>query len=192
MKIIQNSIIKQIIPLFLLISILFNSCGIYKRADVKDFPIKDSEKRKKNIDEGRGVTFGTVLGGKKSGKFDFASSNEMWRATIAVLDFAPLINADYGGGIVITDWYSNDGNEDQSIKISVQFLSNEIRADGLDVKVYKKNCNNNQNCKISKIESSINQEIKLAILKKASLIKKNINKKRVEETGGYKIPKKQQ
>ena len=62
----------------------------------------------------------------------------MWRATIAVLDFAPLINADYGGGIVITDWYSNDGNEDQSIKISVQFLSNEIRADGLDVKVYKK------------------------------------------------------
>ena len=192
MKIIQNSIIKQIIPLFLLISILFNSCGFYKRADVKDFPIKDSEKRKKNIDEGRGVTFGTVLGGKKSGKFDFASSNEMWRATIAVLDFAPLINADYGGGIVITDWYSNDGNEDQSIKISVQFLSNEIRADGLDVKVYKKNCNNNQNCKISKIESSINQEIKLAILKKASLIKKNINKKRVEETGGYKIPKKQQ
>ena len=65
MKIIQNSIIKQIIPLFLLISILFNSCGFYKRADVKDFPIKDSEKRKKNIDEGRGVTFGTVLGGKK-------------------------------------------------------------------------------------------------------------------------------
>ena len=116
----------------------------------------------------------------------------MWRATIDVLDFAPLINADYGGGIVITDWYSEEGSQNQAIKISVQFLSNEIRADGLSVKVYKKNCINDQNCKISKIESSINQEIKLAILKKAALIKKNINKKRVEETGGYKIPKKQQ
>ena len=127
MHIIKNIKIKQIIPLFLLISIFFvSSCGIYKRADVKDFPIKDSEKRKKNIDEGRGVTFGTVLGGKKGGKFEFASSNEMWRATIAVLDFAPLINADYGGGIVITDWYSKEGSEDQSNKISVQFLSTKL------------------------------------------------------------------
>lgn len=191
MTFIKNRTIKQIIPLFLLISIFFTSCGVFEKADVSEFPIKDSEKRKKNIDEGRGVTFG-ILGGKKSGNFEFASSNEMWRATIDVLDFAPLINADYGGGIVITDWYSEEGSQNQAIKISVQFLSNEIRADGLSVKVYKKNCINDQNCKISKIESSINQEIKLAILKKAALIKKNINKKRVEETGGYKIPKKQQ
>ena len=101
-----------------------------RQADVSEFPIKDSEKRKKNIDEGRGVTFG-ILGGKKSGNFEFASSNEMWRATIDVLDFAPLINADYGGGIVITDWYSEEGSQNQAIKISIRFLSNEIRADGL-------------------------------------------------------------
>jgi len=190
MTFIKNSTIKQIIPLFLLISIFFGSCGVFRKADVSEFPILESDKRKKNIDEGRGVTFG-LLGGKKSGNFEFASSNEMWWATIDVLDFAPLINADYGGGIVITDWYSEEGSQNEAIKISVQFLSNEIRADGLSVKVYKKNCINNQNCKISKIESSINQEIKLAILKKAALIKKNINKKRVEETGGYNMPKNQ-
>ena len=183
MKIIQNSIIKQIIPLFLLISILFNSCGFYKRADVKDFPIKDSEKRKKNIDEGRGVTFGTVLGGKKSGKFDFASSNEMWRAAIEVLDFAPLVNADYGGGIIITDWYSEEMSQNESIKISVQFLSNEIRPDGLTVKIYKKICDDNQNCSISKTNTNTNQEIKIAILRKAATLKKNGDNANAEKNG---------
>ncbi len=192
MKIINKNSIKHILPLFLIISIVISSCGplAYKRADVKDNPIKESEKRKKNIDEGRGATF--KFGGKKSGVFDFASSNAMWRATIDVLDFAPLVNADYGGGIIITDWYSKNTDENSSIKISVQFLSNEIRADGLKVLVYKKNCNNNQNCKITKINSKINQEIKLAIIKKAVLVKEDDNKKRVKKNGKYQIPKSQQ
>ena len=189
MNIIKNLSIKQIISLFLLSFIFFGSCGPlkYKRSDVKDNPINDSAKRKKNVDEGRGVNF--KFGDKKSGDFDFASSNEMWRAAIEVLDFAPLVNADYGGGIIITDWYTQDGDGSASVKISVQFLSNDIRADGISVKVYKKVCNKNLNCKTSKINSEINREIKLAILKKAALIKRNVNKKRVAEDGEYKIPK---
>ena len=120
--------------------------------------------------EGRKVTFG----GKKNkgGKFDFASSNEMWRAAIDVLDFVPLLNADYGGGIIITDWYSENQEKNESIKISVQFLSNEIRSDALKVKIYNKKCGDDQNCVTSKISSELNSEIKLAILKKAALIKK--------------------
>jgi len=189
MNIIKKLSIKQIISLFLLSFIFFGSCGPlkYKRSDVKDNPINDSAKRKKNVDEGRGVSF--KFGNKKSGDFDFASSNEMWRAAIEVLDFAPLVNADYGGGIIITDWYTQDGDGSESVKISVQFLSNDIRADGISVKVYKKSCNKNLNCKTSKINSEINREIKLAILKKATLIKKNVNKKRVAEEGEYKTPK---
>ena len=62
----------------------------------------------------------------------------MWRATIEILDFIPLTAADYSGGVIITDWYKDDLNSNESIKIMINFLSNEIRADGLNVKVYKK------------------------------------------------------
>jgi hypothetical protein len=165
----------------LLITSLFflSSCGAlsYKRADIKDYPINDADKRKKNMKDGRGITFGG--GGKKKsgGKFDFASSNEMWRAAIDVLDFVPLLNADYGGGIIITDWYSENQEVDESIKISVQFLSNEIRSDALKVKIYNKKCSKTQNCVTSKISSELNSEIKLAILKKASKIQKTSKEK---------------
>jgi hypothetical protein len=162
--------------IFLTLLVFITSCGplAFKRADVKDSPINDADKRKKNVEEGRGATF--KFGGNKSGNFDFASSNEMWRAAIEVLDFAPLVNADYGGGIIITDWYSEEMNQNESIKISVQFLSNDIRPDGIRVKIYKKVCDNKQNCKILKTNTSTNQEIKIAILKKAAAIKANVNK----------------
>ena len=165
---------------------LLNSCGIYKRSDVKDNPVNDADKRQKNIDEGRGFTLGG-LGKKKSGKFDFASSNEMWRATIETLDFVPLSSADYGGGIIISDWYSNEENSTESYKITVVFLSNEIRADGIDVKIHKKKCNNNNSCKVVEQTSSLNTEIKLAILKKAAKMKTEDRKKTVEEEGSYRV-----
>ena len=114
MKIIKSKLITNFLLFFASLLILLNSCGplAYKKADVKDYPINDKAKREKNMKEGRKITFG---GGKKrSGTFDFASSNELWRATISVLDFVPLVNADYGGGIIITDWYSENQNENES------------------------------------------------------------------------------
>jgi hypothetical protein len=165
---------------FLVITLfLLNSCGAlsYKKADVKDYPINDKDKREKNMKEGRKITFGTGKDKQRSGKFDFASSNEMWRATIEVLDFVPLLNADYGGGIIITDWYSENQKKNESIKISVQFLTNEIRSDALEIKIYNKKCSDIQNCVTSRINSELNSEIKLAILKKAALLKKESNTK---------------
>jgi hypothetical protein len=172
--------IKPIFRLFLFLStslFLLNSCGplAYKKADVKDYPINDKDKREKNMKEGRKITFRT--GKKNSGTFDFASSNELWRATINVLEFVPLVNADYGGGIIITDWYSENENNNESIKISVQFLASEIRSDALDVKIYNKKCINIENCIITKVSSELNSEIKLAILKKAAFLKKSEKKK---------------
>ena len=152
--------------IFLILSLSLSSCGIYKRSDIKDNPGNVEERVRKNIEEGRGVRFG--IGGAKGGTFDFASSNEMWRASIEILDFISLTNASYSGGIIITDWYSTNENLNQSIKISVQFLTEELRADGLLIKVYQKNCSINSNCTVKLIESDLNQEIKLAILKKAA------------------------
>ena len=120
--------------------------------------------------------------------FDFASSNEMWRATMDVLDFIPLNNVDYGGGVIITDWYSQNGNADESIKIMVRFLSNEIRADGLKITVYNKNCedNNLSKCKTTQDKSQIAPELKVAILKKAAQYKNfktEKDKKKYNKTG---------
>ena len=113
-----------------------------------------------------------IDGKKSSGNFQFASSNEMWRASLDLLEFTPLSNVDYSGGIIITDWFSE--NSDQNpIKITVRFLSTEIRADGLKVIIYKKICkkNNKDNCRIIQDTTTLGQEIKLAILKKAAIIK---------------------
>ena len=164
------------------ILLILQSCGAfkYKRSDVKDNPINDAQKRERNIKEGRGISIGSGKG--KSGSFDFASSNEMWRAAIEILDFVPLTTADYGGGIIITDWYSDNLNSEESIKIMINFLSNEIRADGLKVKIYKKICNDKQKCNTQLMSSELDNEIKLAVLKKAAQIKNEDGKRKGEES----------
>ena len=176
---------KKSIQIFLVIifTLFLTSCGIYRSAPVSEVPINEKEKRKKNIEEGRGIT---VFGGENNngnGNFVFASSNPMWRATLDILDFTPLSNVDYGGGIIITDWYSSESNLDESLKVSVQFLSNEIRADGIDIKIYKKKCNQSQACNVAPLNTNLNQEIKLAILKRAAKIQKGDRKKQLEESG---------
>ncbi len=186
----MKSILLRLITLFFL-TIILTSCGPFKyeRADVKDSPINDADMRKRNIEQGRGFTLPIGKGSGGGGNFSFANANELWRATLDVLDFTPLSNVDYGGGIIITDWYSNENDLNQSIKISIQFLSDEIRADGLLVKIYQKQCNSQTNCAVQTLESDLNQEIKLAILKKASQMKLDNRKKRRKEKGEVKIPK---
>jgi len=169
----------------LILSLLasLNSCGIYKRADVKDNPVNVNERVRKNIQEGRGVRFGK--GATRGGDFDFASSNPLWRASIEIFDFVPLTNASYSGGILITDWFSAENKNPEStrdLKITVKFLTNEIRADAVDVTVFEKICKN-ANCKTNKIQSKLEKEIKLAILKKATLMEKEGFEKYYETTG---------
>ncbi len=176
-----NQIFSKI-GLIFLIFLMISQCGIYKKTDARKVPTNAKERVKKNIAEGKKIKFGQ-LGKGGSGTFEFATSNEMWRATVDILDFMPLANVDYGGGVIITDWY-NEGNQNDSIKIMVQFLSNEIRADGLKVIVYDRKCNstNSLNCSTSVDDkNSIGQELKLAILKKAAEMKTQAIKKESDE-----------
>ena len=170
--------------LIILISILLitSQCGLYRKTDTREIPVNANERVQKNLEEGRRIKF-SDLTSRGSGKFEFATANEMWRATIEILDFIPLANADYGGGVIITDWYNDGGTSNESIKIMVQFLSNEIRADGLKVIVYNKICNDEAqtNCSTNVQKTGIEQELKLAILKKASEFKLISNKKEAEE-----------
>ena len=167
----KNYFLKLLIISFFIISTL-TSCGIYKKSDARKVSPNADERVKQNIKEGKGIKLGNLGGTGKGGDFQFASSNELWRATLEVLDFLPLSNVDYSGGIIITDWYSENLSNKESIKITVRFLSNEIRADGLQIIIHKKVCNDFQNCSINKYQSTIENEIKLAILKKAAVMEK--------------------
>ena len=123
------------------------------------------------MDEGRG--FRLFSDDKASNTFDFATSNELWRASLDTLDFMPLISADYGGGILITDWYNENNNYEDFIKISVRFLTNEIRSDALNVKVYTKKCENLNKCTVNEDNPEIRDKLISTILNKASKYKKD-------------------
>ena len=156
-----------------------NSCGIYKPVDARKVSPNADERVKKNLEEGRGITLGGLMG--KDGKntsYQFASSNPMWRATLEILDFLPLANVDYSGGIITTDWYNEGTASDESIKITVRFLTNEIRADGLKVIVHKKKCSLQQKCVVKKITSALESELQVAILKKAIIFERDFLSKK--------------
>jgi len=167
--------------LFFLVGIivvgLLGSCGIYEPSDARKVSPNSKERVKKNLEEGKGLSMKKLMGGSSGGTdYQFASSNPMWRATLEILDFLPLANVDYSGGIITTDWYNEGTASDESIKITVRFLTNEIRSDGLRVIVHKKRCNIQQKCTVKKISSTLEQELQVAILKKAVLFQKEYNK----------------
>ena len=175
---------KKITLIFALNFIILQSlvsCGIYKPVDAKKYPPQPELRVKNNIEEGRGFR---LMSGfekdRKGGKFEFANANPLWRASLDVIDFMPLLSVDYGGGIIITDWYGEE-NENEAIKITIQFLSNEVRSDALNIKVFKKKCANLINCKVIQSQSDINQELRVAILKRAAQYKTaDIEKNRKE------------
>ena len=151
-----------------------NSCAVWDPADARKVSPNADERVKKNLEEGKGFSIMGMGDSEGGGAFQFASSNPMWRATLEILDFLPLSNVDYSGGIIITEWFSENSDQN-SVKISIRFLSNEIRADGLKVIIYNKICKkeNRDDCKITQDTTTLGQEIKLAILKKAAIIKES-------------------
>ena len=156
--------------IILLIFAVITGCGIYKKVDARKVSPNVNDRVQKNIQEGR--SFKLFDSDKpRGGDFQFASSNELWRASLDVIDFMPLSSVNYSGGIIITDWYDENDSK-SSVKITVKFLSNEIRPDGLEVLVYKKNCKSFESCQTNKENSKINSELKFAILKKAAQIEK--------------------
>ena len=170
---------KSILLAFLIIPIFFVSCGGWNPTSVKDRPVDVAARVKQNIEEGKGFK---LMDKRDKGLGSFASSNPMWRATLDTLNFMVLSSADYGGGIIITDWYS-ESKSNEAIKVTIRFLSPEIRADGLEILIHQKKCdiNNLNDCSVNKLDTKLGDEIKLAILKRAVQIDKKITEKKVKE-----------
>ena len=160
----------------LMILSFLSSCGIWDPADARKIPANSKDRVKKNLEEGKGFSLKGMVSGQGGTGYSFASSNPMWRATLEILDFLPLANVDYSGGIITTDWYNEGTASDESIKITIRFLTNEIRSDGIRIIVHKKRCKAQQNCTIKKISSSIEDELRVAILKKAIIFEKQYSK----------------
>jgi len=162
---------QRIFGFLIVISLLLTSCGGIKYSPSRENPVKGADRARKNVEEGRGIAIGDAL--KRGGTtYEFSTSNPMWRASLEVLDFLPLTTVDYSGGMIITDWYAENSQND-SIKITVRFLSNEIAVENLKILVHKKTCSQQNVCKTSLLQNDkISQELLTTIIKKAALLEK--------------------
>ena len=57
----------------------------------------------------------------------------LWRASLDVLSFMPLVQTDSAGGVIVSDWYANPGNPGERMKVTVTILDKDLRADALRV-----------------------------------------------------------
>ena len=180
-----------ILPIFLI------SCtgpdGKFKLpgGDARKTPADPKKRVEQNIKEGRGFRLGGddgLFNKARGGAFEFASSNELWRASLDTIDFMPLASVNYSGGIIITDWYSNNQNPNESIKITIRFLTNEIRSDALDIKVFTKKCRENFNCQTYETNESLAPELTKQILKTAAIYQKEKIEKKKLKNKDYKYP----
>ena len=162
--------LKTIFILLLFSSLLYSCGGKLPGADARKYDSDPAKRVKKNLEEGRGFRLSDSMKGG-SGTFDFASSNELWRASLDIIDFMPLASVNYSGGIIITDWYSTNQDSNESIKISIRFLTNEVRSDALDIKVFNKKCITASKCVISEKAGDLIPELKTKILRTAAVYK---------------------
>ena len=184
-KIKLNSTTNRVLTAFLVLfaMLILSSCKIpdqVKPSTVKkNVPINAKERARQNINEGRGISLKGALGGRST-TYEFSTSNPLWRASLEIIDFMPLTTVDYSGGIIITDWYTDSSNSKDSIKITLRFLSNEVRSDSLKIIIHKKTCNSKgENCIVQKISSpKLEQTIRADIIKKAALLVENAKNKK--------------
>ena len=184
--------------IILILPFLFLSCkgpdGKFKLpgGDARKTPADPAKRIEKNLQEGKGFRLNeTIKRNRGSGVFEFASSNGLWKASLDVIDFMPLSSVNYSGGIIVTDWYSENNSPNESIKISIRFLTNELRSDALDVKIFNRKCTDSLvNCKFSESCGDLSNEIKREIFKKAAINKAQIDKKKKLQYKDYKVPKK--
>ncbi len=168
------------LAILLLFTTLTNCGGIPEFAKPskaqRDVPINAKERARKNVEEGRGMSLKGAFSKNRATNYEFSTSNPLWRASLELIDFIPLSTVDYSGGIIITDWYSDASNSNESIKITIRFLSNEIQSNSIKIIVHNKKCKNTESCKINEIDSKIKQELRRSILAKAAQLEIDLKK----------------
>ena len=169
----MQNLTKILTKFFGLLSIcltLYSCGGLPKGGDARTMEMEGQARARKNVEEGKGWSLKAGMGGGKT-TYEFSTSNPLWRATFDVIDFMPLVTVDYSGGMIITDWYTDANTTNDSLKFTIRFLSNEIRADSLKIIIHKKTCKAESNCIIKKITSTrLEETIRSDIIRKAALL----------------------
>ena len=177
-KLIKNSL--KFLMLFPVCLILLSCGGLPEPGDARTMETEGQARARKNVEEGKGFSLKKSLGGSKT-NYEFSTSNPLWRATFDVIDFMPLTTVDYSGGMIITDWYTDSNTTNDSLKFTIRFLSNEIRADSLRIIIHRKTCKVQSNCIVKKITSTkLEETIRADIIRKAAILEsegKNKKKK---------------
>jgi hypothetical protein len=102
----------------------------------------------------------------------------LWRATLDTLAFMPLASADPFGGVVITDWYINPEKTDERFKATVYILDTRLRADGLNVTIFKQTRDAAGNWVDAPVSGQTDIDIENAILTRARQLRlSNLNGK---------------
>jgi hypothetical protein len=157
---------------YLIILFLVNCAKVDPVTGEKVLIEPDTRKKSREFADKGGGLFGDLgKSGSKNNTFEFSTSNVLWRATLKSLDFLPLLNADYSGGIIIYDWYSQNNNPKEQIKISVQFLNNELRSDSIKITAHKKICETTDRCSNSTLDQNFANSIKESIITSARTLK---------------------
>ena len=111
-----------------------------------------------------------LFGGRRSSGADTEAgigvNSYLWRASLDTLSFMPLSSADPWGGIIITDWYTNPEKPDERFKATVYILDTRLRADALNVAIFKQ-VNAGGQWVDSAVTSQTETDIENAILTKA-------------------------
>ncbi len=153
--------------------LLLEGCrgGLPKGGDARTMEVEGQARARKNVEEGRGFSLGRAAKGIRKTTYEFSTSNPMWRATFDVIEFMPLVTVDYSGGLIVTDWYTDPNTVNDSLKFTIRFLSNEVRADSLKIIIHKKTCKNQSNCIVKRFASSkIEEAIRTDIIRKAAIL----------------------
>lgn len=170
----------KLIMIFL-IFINLQSCAYLKKDNQKETQNKSEveklkERKRPNPDlrerseKYEGTLFNSNRLKKNNTNFEFSTSNPLWRATLSSFDGIPLQTVSYSGGVIVTDWWSKEGGS-ESIKIQVNFQSNELRASSLKVSSFKKKCDNDMNCSVTNLSQNFNEKIKTNIFDQARKLK---------------------
>ena len=176
----MKTLSKTFLIFLLILSFTGCSKGFFKKVDTRKIPVNAQERARKNVEEGKGISIANVLNRTGKTNFQFSSSNPMWRASLEILDFLPMTTVDYAGGMIISDWYTdNNSNSNESLKITLRFLSNEVRSNSLKVIVHKKICKAPSSCSIKMLDSSaISEELTSSIIRQAAIFEKESKNKK--------------
>lgn len=149
--------------IFMVAAVALASCSMFKGDD------SGSSRADDNAGRGGGISLfggGGGGGGNRGGEAGIGVNSYLWRASLDTLNFMPLQSADPFGGVIITDWYSAPTTPNERFKASVYILDTRLRADALNVSIFRQT-NTNGTWADASVDPDTEIQIENAILQRA-------------------------